>query len=105
MTTNATCEETPQQLPVTPGTAITGLLVPAFTVGGVVSSMHAEDIEGDWSWKQQLACRHMPFPISEYAAAWLGLALGLGAVAACVLVGTRIHRRYNVPLWQQWPGA
>ncbi|MEV4434724.1 hypothetical protein [Streptomyces sp. NPDC049585] len=90
---------------VTPGTVFTGLLVPALTVAGAVSSLHAQDIENDWSWKQQFACRHMPFPVSDYVAAWLGLILGVGAVVACVLVGRWIHRRDNVPLWQRWPGA
>ncbi|MEU3355712.1 hypothetical protein [Streptomyces sp. NPDC037389] len=99
-----TFEATPQKHPITPGMAIGALLVPVMTVAGVVSSLQAQDIENDWSWRQQRACRHMPFPVTEYAAAWLGVALGVVAVVACVMVGKRIHRRDNVPLWRRWPG-
>ncbi|MEV4744230.1 hypothetical protein [Streptomyces sp. NPDC049555] len=100
-----TFEGTPQKLPVTPGTAIAGLLVPVLTVAGVVSSVHVEDIGNDWARRQRAVCRNLPFPVTEYVAAWLGLVLGLAAVVACVLVGRWIHRRDNVPLWQRWPGA
>ncbi|MEU1827244.1 MULTISPECIES: hypothetical protein [Streptomyces] len=97
-------EATSEKRSITRGVAIAGLLVPVVTVAGVVSSVHAENIESDWSWRQQLACRHMPFPMAEYAYAWLGVAFGLAAVVVCVLVGKWIHRRDNVPLWRRWPG-
>ncbi|MFD8994782.1 hypothetical protein [Streptomyces abikoensis] len=93
-----------QKQPITPSMAIAVLLVPVMTVVGVVSSLYAQDIENDWSWQQQRACRAMPFPVTGYAAAWLGVALGVAAVVGCVLLGKRIHCQDSVPLWRLWPG-
>ncbi|MEV4437621.1 hypothetical protein AB0K09_01170 [Streptomyces sp. NPDC049577] len=84
--------------------AIAALSVPVMTVAGVVTSWHAQDIQRAWHGRQELEHRHLPFPVTEYAAVWLGVAFGVAAVVACVLVGKRIHRRDNVPLWQRWPG-
>ncbi|MFI0738141.1 hypothetical protein ACH4PU_08575 [Streptomyces sp. NPDC021100] len=79
-------------------------MVPVMTVAGVVSCLKVQDIQNDWSWQQQRSCRHTPFPVAEYVAAWLGVALGVAAVVVCVLVARRIHRRDDVPFWRRWHG-
>ncbi|GAA3048896.1 hypothetical protein GCM10020000_31640 [Streptomyces olivoverticillatus] len=46
----------------------------------------------------------MPFPKTEYAAAWAGAALGVTAVVVYVLLAKRIRRRYGVRLRETKPG-
>ncbi|MBC2878742.1 MULTISPECIES: hypothetical protein [Streptomyces] len=89
--------------PVTPGTLLAALSVPVMTVLGVASALHSEDIQDDWSFRQQSACRHMPFPMTEYLAAWGGVALGVAAVIVGVLTVTRLRRRHGTRLGGRWP--
>ncbi|WP_369780055.1 hypothetical protein [Streptomyces sp. R33] len=96
--------DTTRQRPVTPGTVISALLVPATATLGVVSSYYVQVIHGDWVDRQQAACRHMPFPKMEHVAGWAGLALGLSAVIVCVLLAIRLRRRHGVRLRDTWPG-
>ncbi|MGI5341690.1 hypothetical protein ACQEVS_31935 [Streptomyces sp. CA-181903] len=89
--------------PLTPGTLLAALSVPVMTVLGVASALHSEDIENDWSYRQQSACRHMPFPATEYLAAWGGVALGVTAVVVGALTVTRLRRRRGTRLGDRWP--
>ncbi|MFF4010779.1 hypothetical protein [Streptomyces sp. NPDC001717] len=57
------------------------LLVPLLTVAGVATSLRTQEIEHEWADRQIEACRHLPFPVTEYVAAWAGVGLGLMAVA------------------------
>lgn len=79
----ATSDGTARPRAVTPGTVTAGLLVPLLIVAGVAASLHTQEIGYDWADRQIAACRHLPFPMTEYAAAWTGLGLGLAAVAVC----------------------
>lgn len=97
-------QNTTPQSSATPGTVIAALLVPVVAALGVVSSYYVQVIHEDWVDRQQAACRHMPFPKTEHAAGWAGLALGLSAVIVCVLLAKRIRRRQGVRLWDTWPG-
>ncbi|MEU6866661.1 hypothetical protein ABZ924_25940 [Streptomyces sp. NPDC046876] len=90
---------------VTPGTVIAALLVPLMTAGGAAGSLHTEDIESAWAERQQAVCRHTPFPTTEYVAAWAGLALGLTAVAVCILLAKHIRNRYGIRPGETWPGV
>lgn len=100
----ATIDSTSRKPAVTPGTVIAALLVPLMTVGGVTSSLHTEDIEHAWADRQREVCRHMPFPTTEYVAAWAGPILGVAAVVVCVLLAKRVRRRYGIRLGETWPG-
>ncbi|MFJ3203892.1 hypothetical protein [Streptomyces sp. NPDC086989] len=80
------------------------LLVPLMVVAGVATSLHTQDIEYGWADRQREACRHLPFPVAEYAAGWAGLGFGLAAVAVCVLLARRLRRRYGLRLGEGWPG-
>ncbi|MBT2483007.1 hypothetical protein [Streptomyces sp. ISL-94] len=100
----ATTDSTARKRAVTPGTVIAALLVPLMTVGGVAGSLHTEDIESGWAERQREVCRHMPFPTTEYVAAWTGLILGVTAVVVCVLLAKRIRGRYGIRLGETWPG-
>ncbi|WP_329316832.1 MULTISPECIES: hypothetical protein [unclassified Streptomyces] len=100
----ATSDGTARPRAVTPGTVTAGLLVPLLIVAGVAASLHTQEIGYDWADRQIAACRHLPFPMTEYAAAWTGLGLGLAAVAVCVLLARRLRGRYGVRLGETWPG-
>ncbi|MFF3620792.1 hypothetical protein [Streptomyces sp. NPDC002467] len=80
------------------------LLVPLLTVAGVATSLHTQEIEHAWADRQREACRHLPFPMTEYVAGWAGLCLGLAAVAVCVLLARRLRGRYGRRLGETWPG-
>ncbi|MFF3624782.1 hypothetical protein [Streptomyces sp. NPDC002467] len=80
------------------------LLVPLLTVAGVVTSLHTQEIEYEWADRQIEACRHLPFPVTEYGAAWAGVGLGLMAVAVFVLLARRLRGRYGLRLGDSRPG-
>ncbi|WP_327282346.1 hypothetical protein [Streptomyces sp. NBC_01205] len=100
----AELHDTVRKRHVTPGMAITALLVPVLAALGVVSSYGVQFIHGDWVERQQAACRHMPFPKMEHVAAWSGPVLGLSAVVVCLLLARWIRRRCGVRIWDTWPG-
>lgn len=83
---------------------LAALLVPVVATLGVVSSLYVQVIHADWVDRQQEACRHMPFPKTEYVAAWAGPILGISAVVVCVTLAQWIRRRHGVRLWDTWPG-
>ncbi|MFE2141213.1 hypothetical protein ACFXA3_05540 [Streptomyces sp. NPDC059456] len=89
---------------VTPGTVTAALLVPLLVVAGVATSLHTQEIGYDWADRQIEACRHLPLPMTEYAAGWAGPVLGLAAVAVCVLLARRLRGRYGLRLGESWPG-
>ncbi|MFJ9646033.1 hypothetical protein [Streptomyces sp. NPDC101206] len=60
--------------------------------------------ESEWAERQRQACRHLPLPVTEYAAGWAGVALGVAAVAVCVLLARRLRGRYGLRLGETWPG-
>ncbi|PHQ51134.1 hypothetical protein BLA24_15290 [Streptomyces cinnamoneus] len=74
------------------------------TVLGALSSWYVQVIDRDWVDREQAACGPLPFPRTEYVAAWGGLALGVAAVVACVLLAQRIRRRCGVGLWSTRSG-
>ncbi|MGW5346323.1 hypothetical protein [Streptomyces sp. NPDC004050] len=80
------------------------LLVPLLVVAGVATSLHTQEIQSEWADRQEEACRHLPLPVTEYAAGWAGLALGVAAVAVCVLLARRLRGRYGLRLGETWPG-
>ncbi|MFB7257253.1 hypothetical protein [Streptomyces nojiriensis] len=86
------------------GTVTAALMVPLLIVAGVAASLHTQEIESEWAERQQKACRHLPFPMAEYAAGWAGALLGVAAVAVCVLLARRLRGRYGVRLGETWPG-
>ncbi|MEU5049050.1 hypothetical protein [Streptomyces sp. NPDC021096] len=96
-------DDATQKRPVTPGMVITTLLVPLISVAGLVTSLSTDDIENEWVDRQREACRHMPFPKTEYAAAWAGLALGIATLFICVLLTKKVRRRYGARLGETWP--
>ncbi|RKT08466.1 hypothetical protein BX286_6564 [Streptomyces sp. 3211.6] len=89
---------------VTPGMVVTALLVPVVALLGVVTSWSVQGIDSDWVHRQQAACRHLPFPKSEYLVAWSGPVLGLSAMAVCLLLARWIRRRSGLRLRDTWPG-
>ncbi|MGW4688971.1 hypothetical protein ACWEPM_29320, partial [Streptomyces sp. NPDC004244] len=88
----------------TPGTVTAALLVPLLVVAGMATSLHTQEIESEWAERQRQACRHLPLPVTEYAAGWAGVALGVAAVAVCVLLARRLRGRYGLRLGETWPG-
>ncbi|MFE1411149.1 hypothetical protein ACFW6F_10110 [Streptomyces sp. NPDC058746] len=70
----------------------------------MATSLHTQEIEHGWADRQREACRHLPFPLTEYVAGWAGLCLGLAAVAVCVLLVRRLRGRYGGRLGETWPG-
>ncbi|MFF3862639.1 hypothetical protein [Streptomyces sp. NPDC002209] len=100
----ATVHDTGRARRVSPGMLCAALLVPVVAALGVVTSWYVQVIHGDWVDRQQEACRLMARPPMEYVAAWTGPALGVTAVLLCVLVASRIRRRYGLRVWETWPG-
>ncbi|MEU3772523.1 hypothetical protein AB0F11_04780 [Streptomyces sp. NPDC032472] len=80
------------------------LLVPLLIVAGVATSLHSQEIQHEWADRQEEACRHLPFPLAEYAAGWAGVVLGVAAVAVCVLLARRLRGRCGLRLGESWPG-
>ncbi|KJY41277.1 hypothetical protein VR41_13350 [Streptomyces sp. NRRL B-1568] len=81
------------------------LLVPVFTVLGAVVASYALVVEGH-RMDQSVPCKAVraPVPLTEYVAAWAGLALGVTAVVACILAARGIRRRCATGLWSTKPG-
>lgn len=101
---SAASQDTARKRTATPGMVITALLVPLMTVAALATSMQTEDIEQVWADRQREVCRHMPFPVTDYVAAWAGLSLGVTTVVVCVLLAKRIYWRLGLRLWRTWPG-
>ncbi|WP_171162007.1 hypothetical protein [Streptomyces sp. I05A-00742] len=64
----------------------------------MVASWQVQSIDSDWVDRQQAACRHLPFPKTEHAAAWAGPVLGMSAVVVCVLLARRMRRQHGIRL-------
>ncbi|GGP76190.1 hypothetical protein [Streptomyces abikoensis] len=91
--------------PVPPSVTRQALLVPVTTVLGVLVAGYALMVEGH-RMDQSVPCKAVraPVALTEYVAAWAGLALGVTAVAACVLAAFTIRRRCATGLWATKPG-
>ncbi|MEV6734080.1 MULTISPECIES: hypothetical protein [unclassified Streptomyces] len=100
----ATSDGTARPRAVTFGTVTAALAVPLLVVAGVATSLHTQDIQHAWADRQREACRHLPFPMTEYVAGWAGAVLGVAAVAVCVLLARRLRGRYGLRLGETWPG-
>ncbi|WP_328923549.1 hypothetical protein OG429_02205 [Streptomyces sp. NBC_00190] len=100
----ATSDGTARPRAVTFGTVTAALMVPLLIVAGVATSLHTQEIEHGWADRQREACRHLPFPMAEYAAGWAGVVLGVAAVGVCVLLARRLRARYGLRLGDTWPG-
>ncbi|MFK0049419.1 hypothetical protein ACIQU4_36060 [Streptomyces sp. NPDC090741] len=100
----ATSDGTARPRAVTFGTVTAALMVPLMIVAGVATSLHTQEIQHEWADRQREACRHLPFPMAEYAAGWAGAILGVAAVAVCVLLARRLRGRYGLRLGETWPG-
>ncbi|WP_331742844.1 hypothetical protein OG239_42555 (plasmid) [Streptomyces sp. NBC_00868] len=99
----ATSDGTARPHAVTFGTVTAALMVPLLIVAGVATSLHTQEIQHEWADRQREACRHLPFPMAEYAAGWAGPVLGVAA-AVCVLLTRRLRARYGLRLGDTWPG-
>ncbi|MFC9812689.1 hypothetical protein ACFVJM_11560 [Streptomyces virginiae] len=86
------------------GTVAAAGAVPLLVVAGVAASLYTQEIQAEWADRQREACRELPFPMAEYAAGWAGVALGLAAVAVCVLLARRLRARYGLRLGETRPG-
>ncbi|WP_371680523.1 hypothetical protein [Streptomyces sp. NBC_01276] len=100
----ATSDHPASRCAVTLGTVTAAVMVPLLIAAGVATSLHTQEIQHEWADRQREACRHLPFPTTEYAAGWAGAALGVAAVAVCVLLARRLRGRYGLRLGQTWPG-
>ncbi|MFD5513741.1 hypothetical protein ACFWIB_39300 [Streptomyces sp. NPDC127051] len=100
----ATSDGTARPRAVTFGTVTAALMVPLMIVAGVATSLHTQEIQHEWADRQREACRHLPFPMAEYAAGWGGAILGVAAVAARVLLARRLRGRHGLRLGETWPG-